>query len=429
MKYLAYPRDEKEIRKRLFTHGREDPDIIHSVQNIIDEVRSKGSEAVLSFTRKFDGVKLMEDDLQIPEKKMREAWDQLDSEIQTAIETAAARIRRFHEPQKPESYELTEDDETSLQFRVSPLHSAGLYVPGGTAAYPSSLLMNAIPARIAGVKDIVIVTPPGKEGEDNQLIIGTAWYLGIKRIFRVGGAQAVAALAFGAGPIPKVDKVVGPGNAYVAAAKRLLYGTIDIDMIAGPSEILVIADASSSTPFVVADLLSQAEHDALAVPVLIHVGEMDREFFEKELERQIAKSPRKDFIRKSLEGQGTVVTVENRKQAVEIANLKAPEHLEVITKDPEELVPQLENAGAIFVGAYTPEPIGDYVAGPNHVLPTLGTARFFSPLSVTSFMKSTSILKFGKTGFRNLAGHAIRIAEEEGLNAHAEAVRIRLDNI
>jgi histidinol dehydrogenase len=288
--------------------------------------------------------------------------------------------------------------------------------------------MNAIPAKIAGVKEIVMVTPPGQGGKINPVILGTAHYLGIKHVYRIGGAQAVAALAFGTETIPRVDKVVGPGNIYVATAKRNLYGIIDIDMIAGPSEILVIGDSTAPYSYIVADLLSQAEHDPLALSILIYIGKLNLTAFKKELKHQIDKAPRKKIIQQSLKRQGTVVVVKTRAQAIELANLKAPEHLEVMTKNPEKLVGRLRNAGAIFLGPYTPEPIGDYVAGPNHVLPTAGTARFFSPLSVTSFMKGTSVLHFTKKDFRKLAKPAIDFAEEESFPAHAQAVRVRMES-
>lgn len=426
MEYYEYPAQSEEVKKRLFNEGSEDPAIRSRVLDIINTVREQGDKGVLELTRKFDGVDLAEEEMRIPEQVLEKSWNEMSEEIKSSIEIAARRIRRFHEPQKPAGYTLEEATGGKLEYRISPLSSVGLYVPGGTAAYPSSLLMNAIPATVAGVEKIVVVTPPGQEGNPNTSILGTAYFLGIKEVYCIGGAQAVAALAFGTGVIPRVDKVVGPGNAYVAEAKRLLYGVIDIDMIAGPSEILVIADETAPLSYIISDLLSQAEHDVMAVTTLIYIGKMDREAFEKELEERVISEPRQDFIRKALEGYGTVVEVETSEDAVSLANMKAPEHLEVMTKEPEKILPGLKNAGAIFVGQYTPEPVGDYVAGPNHVLPTLGTARFFSPLSVTDFMKGTSILNLTEKDLDNLGPEAIRLAELEGLSAHANSIRIRL---
>ena len=428
MLYLEYPADETKIRKRfIFTETRQ-PEIDRSVERIIGSVKKRGDKALLEFTKRFDGVNLSPTRLRVSPPELREAWRGLTPKLRGIVKLAAKRIEKFHAPQKQTGYETREPGGSVLAYRISPLSSVGLYVPGGTAAYPSSLLMNAVPAKLAGVREITMVTPPGSKGKVHPFILGTAYYLGLRKVYRVGGAQAVAALAFGTKIIPRVDKVVGPGNAYVAAAKRSLYGIIDIDMIAGPSEILVIADTTAKIPNIVADLLSQAEHDPLAVCVLIYIGRLDKKTFQRELRRQVERSPRREIIRNSLKSQGMVVTVKTRSQAVELANLKAPEHLEVLARNPDKLAPKLTNAGAIFVGPYTPEPIGDYVAGPNHVLPTGGTARFFSPLSVSSFTKATSILKLTPKDFSKLANPAIQFAEEEGLPAHANAVRLRLES-
>ena len=428
MRFLEYPAYGPMILKRFAQKELRQPEVERSVKRIIAAVRKRGDRAVLEFTRRFDRVALSRENMAVSPSEMRKAWKTISPEMRFIIESAGQRIEKFHAPQRQTGYILKEKSGSKMEYRITPLSSVGLYVPGGTAAYPSSLLMNAIPAKLAGVEEIVVVTPPGPGGETNPAILGTAHFLGSKKVFRVGGAQAVAALAFGTGTIPRVDKVVGPGNAYVAAAKRILYGVIDIDMIAGPSEILIIADAGAPLPYIAADLLSQAEHDPLAVTVLIYIGKLDAGAFKKELNRQIEMSPRKEIIRKSLKGQGTVVTVKTRRQAVELANLKAPEHLEVMVKNPEKMIPLLRNAGAIFVGPFTPEPIGDYMAGPNHVLPTAGTARFFSPLSVSSFTKATSILNFTQKGFQQLAGSAMDFAEEEGLPAHARAIEVRLES-
>jgi histidinol dehydrogenase len=428
MRFFQYPKDAEAIRKKFLTAVEKHPDIERSVERIIASVRKNGDKAVLEFTRRFDHVTLTEKSLKVPETDLQKAWKGLNPDVREVIRLAAKRIRDFHVHQAQTGYRLKDNTGSWLEYRITPISSVGLYVPGGTAAYPSTLLMNAIPARIAGVKDIVIVTPPGPKGRVNPLILGTAWFLGLKNVYRVGGAQAVAALAFGTKTIPKVDKIAGPGNIYVATAKRMLYGIIDMDMIAGPSEILVIADSSAPLSFIVADLLSQAEHDPLSVAVLIYIGDLDQEMFRKELSRQLSLAPRKEIIRKSLNARGMILGVKTRRDAVTLANLKAPEHLEILVKNPMQIVPELRNAGALFVGPFTPETIGDYVAGTNHVLPTMGTARFFSPLSVSSFSKATSILSFTRKGLESLARASIRFAEEEGLPSHAQAVKIRMNS-
>jgi len=428
MKFFQYPKDADAIRKKFLTAVRKYPDIEQSVERIIASVRKNGDKALLKFTRRFDHAALTEKSLRVSVADLKKAWKGLSPDVREVIRLAAKRIWAFHAPQAQTGYRLKDRTGSSLEYRIAPLASVGLYVPGGTAPLASTLLMNAIPAQIAGVKEIVVVTPPGPGGRINPLILGTAWFLGLKKVYRVGGAQAVSALAFGTQTIPKVDKVAGPGNIYVATAKRMLYGIIDMDMIAGPSEILVIADSSAPLSYVVADLLSQAEHDPLSAAVLIYIGDLDQEAFLKELKRQIALSPRKEIIRKALKHQGIVVKVKTRRDAALLANLKAPEHLEILVKNPMRIVPELRNAGALFVGPFTPEPIGDYVAGTNHVLPTMGTARFFSPLSVSSFSRATSILNFTRKGFESLAKASIRFAEEEELPAHAQAVNIRMNS-
>ncbi len=426
MLFLKYPDDTDAVMRRLSSSEAKSAGIECAVERIISSVRKRGDSALREFTRRFDNVSLKKSELRIPPSQMKKAWKSLKPEVRTAIELAARRIEKFHARQKFAGYVMRDPTGARLEYRISPLNSVGIYVPGGTAAYPSSLLMCAIPAKLAGVKDIIIVTPPGRDGNINPLTLGTAYFLGLKKVYRIGGAQAIAALAYGTDTIPRVDKVVGPGNIYVTTAKRILFGVIDIDMIAGPSEILIIADSSAPLKYIVADLLSQAEHDAEAVPVLIYVGALDVAAFKKELTRQVRAAQRKAIIRRSLARRGTVLMVRTRKQAVKLANMKAPEHLELLIKKPETLVSQITNAGAIFVGRFTPEPIGDYVAGPNHVLPTAGTARFFSPLSISSFTKATSVMQFTQRGFMKLAPAAIQLAEEEGLPAHANSIKVRL---
>lgn len=428
MLFLDYPAKMHAVKKRLITSFEKQPEVERSVERIVTQVQKKGDMAVFEFTRKFDRVALSAKNISVSPTEMNKAWKTLPPALRSVIELSADRIRDFHSRQIHKGYAIKDKTGSRLEYRISPLSSVGLYVPGGTAAYPSSLLMNAIPAQLAGVKEIVMVTPPGNGGKVNPVILGTAHFLGLKKVYRIGGAQAVAALAFGTGTIPKVDKIVGPGNAFVAAAKRMLYGVIDIDMIAGPSEILVIADKTAPLSYIVADILSQAEHDPMAVAMLIYIGKLDMPGFKRELKFQVERSPRRKIIEQSLKAQGIVVTVKTRAQALELANLKSPEHLEIMVKNPEKMIKSLRNAGAIFIGPYTPEPLGDYVAGPNHVLPTSGTARFFSPLSVSDFTKATSILQFSRKGFENLARATIMFAEEEGLWAHAEAVKVRLES-
>jgi histidinol dehydrogenase len=428
MLYLDYPAKAKAVKKRLLAPFEKQPEVERSVERIVSQVQKKGDKAVFEFTRKFDRVALSAKNVSVSPSEMKMAWKSLDPYLRSVIELAAQRIRDFHSRQIKKGYATKDKTGSRLEYRILPLSSVGIYVPGGTAAYPSSVLMNAIPAQIAGVEEIVMVTPPGKDGKVNPAILGTAFFLGLKKVYRIGGAQAVAALAFGTQTIPRVDKIVGPGNAYVAAAKKLLFGVIDIDMIAGPSEILVIADNSTPLSYIVADLLSLAEHDPMAVAMLIYIGKLDIPKFKQELELQVKNSPRRKIIEQSLKAQGAVITVKTPEQAVELANLKAPEHLEIMVKKPGDMIKRLRNAGAIFVGSYSPEPLGDYVAGPNHVLPTGGTARFFSPLSVSDFTKATSILQFSRKGFGRLAQPAITFAEEEGLWAHAQAVKVRLES-
>jgi len=426
MRIFQYPASAEEVKRRLSATVSRQPAIEKAARGIIAGVREGGDTAVVEFTRQFDHASLTAERFRVPPVEMRRAWQKMHSKVQCAIRMSAVRIKKFHTPQKPTGYIIKELPIGRLEYRISPISSVGIYVPGGMAAYPSSLLMTAIPALLAGVGHIVITTPPDAKGNVNPVVLGTAHFLGLREVYRIGGAQAIAALAFGTKTIPRVDKVVGPGNAYVATAKRLLYGIIDIDMIAGPSEILIIADDSAPLSYIVADLLSQAEHDPLAVPILIYVGSLNERAFCGELKRQIADSPRSAIIRRAIDGHGMVIVVRSFAQAVELANMKAPEHLEVMVRRPEEIIPRLKNAGAIFVGQFTPETVGDYVAGPNHVLPTMGTARFFSPLSVMAFMKATSILRFTREGIKKIGPAAICLAEEEGFPAHANAVRIRL---
>lgn len=399
-------------------HGIEE-----TVRKILSDVHKKGDRAVIVYTQKFDSLKIK--DLRIkPAEIMRHA-NKADKKIIKALELSARRIRTFHEMQKEESWHFTEG-RTILGQIVRPLDRAGVYVPGGKASYPSSVLMNVIPAQVAGVNEIALCVPtPG--GEANPFVMAAIKMLGIKEVYRIGGAQAIGAMAYGTETIKKTDKIVGPGNIYVAMAKKMVFGEVDIDMIAGPSEILVIADKKADPVFVAADLLSQAEHDELASSILITDSKTLASAVQKELSRQLSELKRKGIARKSLNNYGAVIIVKNLLDAAKLANEIAPEHLEIMTYNPHSILSLIKNAGAIFLGRWTPEPLGDYMAGPNHTLPTCGTARFFSPLGVYDFVKRTSLLSFSKGEFMKFAKAVMDIAGIEGLDAHGNTVRVRLE--
>ena len=389
------------------------------VREIIREVKERGDEALIEFTERFDGIKLTPETIEVPFEDLENAYEDLEEEVKGALEIAHERIRSFHEKQLERSF-FKEEEGVLLGQRVIPLERVGVYVPGGTAAYPSTVLMNVVPAVVAGVEEVVMVTP-----KPNRYTLAAAYISGVSRVFQIGGAQAVAALAFGTNVVPKVDKIVGPGNIYVALAKKALFGIVDIDMIAGPSEVLVIADETARPDWVAADLLSQAEHDELAAAILVTPSEKLAEEVKKEIDRQISELPRRDIARRSVERFGTVFITEDLLHACEVANHIAPEHLEVITREPMALLPYIKHAGAVFLGEYTTEPLGDYILGPNHTLPTGGTARFFSPLGVYDFLKRSSVLYVSKEGFDRVADLAEVLAKAEGLEAHRLAVRIR----
>ncbi len=390
-----------------------------TVKQIVEEVRERGDEALLEFTERFDGIRLSPETLEIPYEEIESAYEEVEEEVKEALEIAEERIRVFHEKQLERSF-LKEEEGIILGQRVLPLERVGVYVPGGKASYPSTVLMNVVPAVVAGVEEIIMVSPnPGK------YTLAAAYIAGVSRLFRIGGAQAVAALAYGTETVPKVDKIVGPGNIYVALAKKLLYGVVDIDMIAGPSEILIIADESARADWIAADLLSQAEHDELAASILLTPSEILAEKVRKSLGELLETLPRRDIARKSIERFGTIFLTEDLYQACEVANLLAPEHLEVMTRDPWSLLPLIKHAGAVFLGSYTTEPLGDYVLGPNHTLPTGGSARFFSPLGVYDFVKRSSLLYVSREGFERVSDLAESIARAEELSAHALAVRVR----
>ncbi|RXJ01731.1 histidinol dehydrogenase [Anaerobacillus alkaliphilus] len=395
-----------------------------AVEEIIAAVRREGDAAVRSLTEKFDGASL--ENFRVTKEELEAAYAQIDDEVLAALREAMGNIRRFHERQKRESWFATEADGTILGQKITPLDSVGVYVPGGTAAYPSSILMNVIPAQVAGVEKIVMVSPPGKDGTLPAGVLVAANELEVEYIYKMGGAQAVAALAYGTETVPAVDKIVGPGNIYVALAKRAVYGHVDIDMIAGPSEIVVLADEGANPSYIAADLLSQAEHDRLSSAVLVTPSTQLAEAVSLEVEQQLATLPRKEIAEASIRDYGVIYVTQDLDEAVDVVNELAPEHLEVLTEEPMALLGQIRHAGAIFLGPYSSEPVGDYFAGPNHVLPTNGTARFSSPLNVDDFTKKSSIISYSKTALMNNAHKIAALARLEGLEAHARAVEIRV---
>lgn len=410
----------KEIENR---SEKTNKDVTAAVSEILANVKARGDEAVREYTIKFDGK--APEKTEISKEEMLELSKSCDKDFLKAVEKASENIADFHKRQLRQSFFTTKDDNVILGQRVRGLERVGIYVPGGTAAYPSSVLMNAIPAKIAGVKEIIMVTPPTKQGKPNPDIMAAALAAGVDRVLLMGGAQAVAALAYGTQTVPKVDKIVGPGNIFVATAKKLLYGTVDIDMIAGPSEILVMADSSANPAFVAADLMSQAEHDVLASSILLTTSSELAESVKAEIEKQSQMLSRKDIIDKALSSYGAIIICENNQQMVDFANKLAPEHLEVCMENPLDYIGILDNAGSVFLGHYSPEPLGDYFAGPNHVLPTSGTARFFSPLGVDSFIKRSSFIYYSEKALEKDAADIIKFAETEGLTAHANSIKVR----
>ncbi len=392
-----------------------------AVQAIMENVKEDGLPAVERYTRQFDHKIPYE----ISQEKLTEAYDRCPKELIAALEKAAANIRDYNERLLPHSEFWVSPDGGRVGRVVRGLTRVGIYVPGGTAAYPSSVLMNAVPAKVAGVEEIVMVTPP--TDNLNDAVLAAARIAGVDRVIAVGGAQAVAALTYGAGFIPKVDKLVGPGNAYVAAAKRMAYGKVDIDMVAGPSEVLVVADESANPKFVAADLLSQAEHDKLASAVLLTTSEALARAVDEEVIRQTGYLERSEIMECSLRDFGCAIVCPDMERAIVLANEIAPEHLELVTKAPEVLLPEIKNAGAVFLGSWSPEPLGDYLAGPNHVLPTSGTARFFSPLSVTNFIKTMSVIEYDRCALEPVKDQVIALARSEKLTAHANSIEVRFE--
>ena len=397
------------------------------VSEIIKTVREQGDKALCSYTAAFDKVTLTPEEMKVTPEETAEAYRLVEKETLEAICLARDNIASFHRKQLEKSWFAPSENGVILGQLVRPLARAGIYVPGGTAVLFSSVLMNAIPAKVAGVKEIVMVSPPGKDGKLNPYTLVAAAEAGVTEIYKAGGAQAIAALAYGTETIKQVDKITGPGNIYVTLAKQQVYGQVGIDMLAGPSEVLVVADETADPSYIAADLLSQAEHDVLASAVLLTPEESLAERVREEIIRQAALLPRQDIITRSLTDYSAIVITEDLAQAVQMANKFAPEHLELMVKEPFNLLGQITNAGAVFLGAHSPEPVGDYWAGPNHVLPTGGTARFYSPLSVDTFIKKSSIISYTRQALEQVGEHIINMAVKEGLDAHANAIRVRLE--
>ncbi len=410
----------ENLKKRA---GEADEKIVDIVSTIIRNVKENGDDAVREYTVRFDGS--------VPKKtvisgdELQSYLDLVDDDFKSAIIKAKENIYDFHLRQAQQSWMTTKENGVIMGQRVRGLHRVGIYVPGGTAAYPSSVLMNAIPAKIAGVKEIIMVTPPGKDGNPNPNIMAAAAVAGVDKVFLVGGAQAVAALAYGTENIPKVDKIVGPGNIFVATAKKLLYGIVDIDMVAGPSEILIVADKTADPAFLAADLMSQAEHDKLASAILLTTSIDLARATLHEIDKQIKNLERQNIIEESLENYGEIIVCESLEQAISFANELAPEHLELCVSEPLKYIGKVDNAGSVFLGNFSPEPLGDYFAGPNHVLPTSGTARFFSPLGVDSFVKKSSFIYYTPQELSNAKDDIITLAQSEGLTAHANSISVR----
>lgn len=429
LRVYDYPKDQRRLDRLFSEAGESDPKVIEAVRGISEAVKREGDRAVCRFTKEFDGVSLKPGELRLSADSLGAAWRSLPGALRQCLRRAGRRIEAFHKRQRRSSWSMRDPLGVTLSQRWRALERVGIYVPGGSAAYPSTVLMNAIPARVAGVAEIVAVTPPAREGVYNAATLGALHLCGVREVYQVGGAQAIAALAHGTQTIRRVDKVVGPGNAYVAAAKRLHYGLIDIDSIAGPSEVLILADESAPLSWIAADLLAQAEHSPDAQALVALIGEAGTAERIAELQghvrTMVEKSPRREILEQSLPERGGILRVADVDTAVELANRKAPEHLELAMRGARGLVRRIKHAGSIFVGLHTPEALGDYVAGPNHVLPTGGTARFASALSVEDFMRMTQIIEAKPKGFSALANDTLRLAEAEGLWAHAETIRVR----
>ncbi len=398
-----------------------------AVAEILNDVKENKDKALFAYTERFDKAVITADTIRVTDAEIEEAYERIQPQVIDVIRKAIEKIRTYHEKQKQYSWFDTTEDGTILGQKVTPIAAAGVYVPGGKAAYPSSVLMNVIPAKVAGVERIAMTTPPGSDGRVNPGTLVAAKEAGVTEIYKVGGAQAIAALAYGTESIPKVDKIVGPGNIYVALAKKAVYGHVSIDSIAGPSEILVLADETAKPRYVAADLLSQAEHDELASAILITTSRELAKQVSIEVEEFVARLSRKEILQKSLDNYGYIMIADSLKEAIEAANEIASEHLEIITKDPFMVMTKIKNAGAIFLGEYSSEPLGDYMAGPNHILPTNGTAKFFSPLSVDDFIKKSSIIAYSKEALEPIYKDIVTFANSEGLTAHANSIAVRFE--
>ena len=398
------------------------------VNDIIQNVREKRDEAIFEYTLKFDGATIDQDNIRVTEEEIKEAYEQVDPKLLDVIRKALVNIRDYHTKQKQYSWFDSDESGIILGQKVTPLKTVGVYVPGGKAVYPSSVLMNVIPAKVAGVSNIIMTTPCGKDGKVYPSTLVAAKEAGVDAIYKVGGAQSIAALAFGTESIPKVDKIVGPGNIYVALAKKAVFGYVSIDSIAGPSEIMVLADETANPRFVVADLLSQAEHDEMASAILVTTSEALAEQVSVEVDKFVTTLSRKEIIQKSLDNYGYILVADTMQDAIDTVNEIASEHLELVTKNPFETMTKIRNAGAIFIGEYSSEPLGDYFAGPNHVLPTNGTAKFFSPLSVDDFIKKSSIISYSREALEPVYKDIVQFAECEKLTAHANSIRVRFED-
>lgn len=422
--------DISQVENILKTRSEQNLDqYMDTVREIVGEVKKRGDQALFEYTLKFDKVRLDEQLVKVSKSEIKKAVKQVEKKYLNALKKAAVNIKDFHKEQKDRSWQKQSKVGKISGQICRPLESAGIYVPGGRASYPSSVLMTAIPAKVAKVKNIIMVTPPNKEGNINPETLAAADIAGVDEIYRVGGAQAIAALAYETNSIPKVDIIVGPGNIYVTLAKKLVFGEVKIDMTAGPSEILIFADSNANPKYIAADLLSQAEHDPLASSILVTNSDKLKTKVKEEIKKQLVKLGKKDIIKESLKNYGLLIKIKKSSDAVKIINQIAPEHLELMLENPFDLLPRIKNAGSIFLGEYSPEPMGDYYAGPNHVLPTEGTARFFSPLSVRDFVKFSSYIYYSKEAFEKEADDVITLAKGEGLTAHANSIEIRQENL
>ena len=419
MKYTNMIELKHELSRSQFSHD----DVNTIVKKILDDVKLRGDQALYDYNKKFDNVSLSS--LQVTEKEIEDAFNRLDNELLDVIRYSHENIVRYHTKQKRNDFLDKDTDGVILGQIINPIEKVGIYVPGGTAAYPSTVLMNAVPAKVAGVEEIVMVTPPNEDGTISDVILAAAKIAGVTKIFKVGGAQAVAALSYGTETIPAVYKIVGPGNIFVAMAKKMVFGEVAIDMVAGPSEVLIISDDSSDPVHIAADLLSQAEHDKLAACILVTTSEELAKSVAIEIESQLAELPRQEIARESINNNGKIIIAKSIEEAILISNEIAPEHLELAVMDPFALLSKIKNAGSIFLGHNTPEPLGDYLAGPNHTIPTSGTAKFASPLSVDDFIKKSSVIYYSKEALEKVKDKVILFAESEGLTAHANSVRKR----